>query len=361
VLRFVREQALRIQHPHVVAPRGWAGEDDRVLFTMDLVPGGSAATLLGEHGRLPSGYVAVLLDQLLDALDAVHAKGVVHRDVKPANVLLEVTGRGLPFARLTDFGIAVRMDEPRLTSTGLVLGTPGYLAPEAWRAADPEPRQDLFSVGLMCAELLTGTRPTTDPQHFDDLGTPPRGVHPGLWRLLRRLSAVDPSTRPPSAVAARELLARLRIGVAEAWNPGPRPVEVFDRVGPIPGDWSPRAGFGSPPPATPPATPTRPLERPSSTMPLEPARQRTKRPVSWFWIAATAVVVGVAFGLGATQLSWPAGALSGPSDPPSSTGTLGDGDECAWVEVDERAPNTDDGTLTCERTGRGNYRWTADR
>ena len=96
LLRFVREQGLRIPHPHVVAPTGWAAEDDQVVLTMDLVRGGSVHDLLVAHGTLPEPLVGVLLDQLLQALSAVHAAGVVHRDVKPANLLLEATGTARP-------------------------------------------------------------------------------------------------------------------------------------------------------------------------------------------------------------------------------------------------------------------------
>lgn len=83
VVRFVREQSLRVEHPHVVAPTSWAADDDKVLLTMDVVRGGSVAHLLGDYGPLPLPlpYVAVLVDQLLTALTAVHAHGIVHRDV----------------------------------------------------------------------------------------------------------------------------------------------------------------------------------------------------------------------------------------------------------------------------------------
>ncbi|MBA2464894.1 MAG: protein kinase [Nocardioidaceae bacterium] len=100
LLRFVRETSRRIQHPHVVTPLGWAGEDDRVLFTMPLVRGGSLAALLGDFGALPVGWAAELLRQSLSALEAVHAIGLVHRDVKPANLLLDATGSGLPHMML---------------------------------------------------------------------------------------------------------------------------------------------------------------------------------------------------------------------------------------------------------------------
>ncbi|MBK3590614.1 protein kinase, partial [Streptomyces sp. MBT57] len=85
LLRFVREQALRIEHPHVLAPASWAADDDKVLFTMELVSGGSLAHVIGDYGPLPPRFVCLLLDQLLSGLSTVHAEGVVHRDIKPAN------------------------------------------------------------------------------------------------------------------------------------------------------------------------------------------------------------------------------------------------------------------------------------
>src|SRR6478735_3970909 len=127
LLRFVREQSLRIRHPHVVAPNGWAAEDHRVVFAMDLVRGGSVEDLLREHPTLPPSYVALLLDQLLQALAAVHAAGVVHRDVKPGNLLLEPTGSGPPFLRLGDFGVAVPVADVRLTRGPAAIGTDGSM------------------------------------------------------------------------------------------------------------------------------------------------------------------------------------------------------------------------------------------
>ncbi|MFD0070115.1 serine/threonine-protein kinase, partial [Streptomyces sp. NPDC127574] len=120
LLRFVREQAMRIDHPHVLAPASWAADDDKVLFTMDLVAGGSLVHLINDYGPLPPVFVHTLVDQLLAGLAAVHAEGVVHRDIKPANVLLEATGTGRPRLRLSDFGIAMRLGEPRLTETNYV-------------------------------------------------------------------------------------------------------------------------------------------------------------------------------------------------------------------------------------------------
>jgi len=212
LLRFVREQSVRVVHPHVVAPTGWAAEDHRVVFAMDLVRGGSVEQLLAEHGTLPASYVAVLLDQLLQALDAVHAAGVVHRDVKPANLLLEP---GPPHLRLGDFGVAAPVDDVRLTRGAGVVGTDGYLAPEQAGGAGPDPRQDLYAAGVVAARLLTG-----------QLAAPvPDGP---LRPLLEALTSPDAALRPPTAVAALERLRLLDVPPDRPW---PR---VPDRLGPGP-------------------------------------------------------------------------------------------------------------------------------
>jgi serine/threonine protein kinase len=216
VLRFVREQSLRVGHPHVVAPDGWAADDDVVVLTMELVRGGTADQLLARHGALPADYVAVLLDQLLQALDAVHAAGLVHRDVKPANLLLEPTGGGRPHLRLGDFGVAATADGRQVVDPA---GTDGYLAPEQATGAAPGPRQDLFAAGMTAAELLTGRLPGSP----DDL---PRGP---LRPLLTTMIATDPSYRPPSAAAALALLRGSGVPRGTPWARRPHPPDVPDR------------------------------------------------------------------------------------------------------------------------------------
>ncbi len=208
LLRFVREQSMRIDHTHVVTPLSWAGVDDRVLFTMPLVHGGSVADLLREHGALPVRWVAMLTDQVLQALEAVHGAGIVHRDVKPGNLLLEPTGAGAPHLRLTDFGIAAPVDEPRMTRGSMAIGTPGYMPPEQWIGADPDPRADLYAVGRVALEMLTGQRPPAE-QGVGDLATQPLG-DPARDRMLALIAAatrVDPAERPASATAMRADLA----------------------------------------------------------------------------------------------------------------------------------------------------------
>ena len=226
LLRFVREQSVRIQHPHVLAPDGWAADDDLVVFTMDLVRGGSVQTLLDEHGRLPPGWVAVVLDQVLQALAAIHAAGVVHRDIKPANLLLEATGTGRPHVRVGDFGVATRVDDVRLTRDPGPVGTDGYMAPEQLGGAAPDPRQDLYAVGVVAGQMLSGRppgRPT--PRH----ARTDRRLAP----LLDALTDPDPERRPPSAAAA---LAQLRclVGPGEPAGPGdPATPDVRDRLGDV--------------------------------------------------------------------------------------------------------------------------------
>ncbi|MGK5693407.1 protein kinase domain-containing protein [Streptomyces sp. URMC 128] len=242
LLRFVREQALRIDHPHVLAPTSWAADDDKVLFTMDLVAGGSLVHLVGDYGPLPPAFVCTLLDQLLAGLAAVHAEDVVHRDVKPANILLEATGTGRPRLRLSDFGIAMRLGEPRLTETNLVVGTPGYLAPEQMMGAEPDFPADLFAVGLVALYLLEGAKPDSKAliQYFAEHGTPgaPKGIPEPLWQVVAMLLQPDPQARFRTATGARKALAAAAELLPE---PGPDDelIEIFDQLGPLPPGFAP--------------------------------------------------------------------------------------------------------------------------
>jgi eukaryotic-like serine/threonine-protein kinase len=205
------EPAVRVVHPHVVTgdarSRGW--------LTQPLVRGGTADRLLAEHGALPADYVAVLLDQLLDALAAVHATGLVHRDVKPANLLLEPTGAGRPHLRLADFGVAV--------PAGACVppaGTDGYLAPESAAGAPADPRHDLHAAGITTVELLSGRIPR-------DERDVPRGP---LRALLRDLTGPDPPARPVTADVARDRLRGIGVPCGTPWRSRPRPPMVPDRM-----------------------------------------------------------------------------------------------------------------------------------
>ncbi|MFD7689786.1 protein kinase [Streptomyces sp. NPDC059781] len=267
LLRFVREQALRIDHPHVLAPTSWAADDDKVLFTMDLVTGGSLVHLVGDYGPLPPAFVCTLLDQLLAGLAAVHAEDVVHRDVKPANVLLEATGTGRPRLRLSDFGIAMRLGEPRLTETNLVVGTPGYLAPEQLMGSEPDFPADLFAVGLVALYLLEGAKPDAKAliQYFADHGTPgaPQGIPEPLWQVVASLLQPDPQARFRTATGTRKALAAAAELLPE---PGADDelIEIFDQLGPLP------PGFAA----------DGPLKRASGVVRTAPEEERDSSPGS---------------------------------------------------------------------------------
>ncbi|MEU7035463.1 serine/threonine-protein kinase [Streptomyces sp. NPDC046237] len=270
LLRFVREQALRIDHPHVLAPASWAADDDKVLFTMDLVAGGSLAHVIGDYGPLPPRFVCTLLDQLLAGLAAVHAEGVVHRDIKPANILLDVTGTGRPHLRLSDFGISMRKGEPRLTETNYVVGTPGYFAPEQMLGAEPDFPADLFAVGLVALYLLQGQKPDSRAliEYFMAHGTPgaPEGIPEPLWQVLAGLLQPDPQARFKTATGVRKALT-----AAVEMLPEPRPdeesVEVFDQIGPLPSGFGPNG----------PEAPARQAQ--ASQAPAAPAHVPTPVPV----------------------------------------------------------------------------------
>jgi serine/threonine protein kinase len=179
LLRFVQEQAHRIEHPHVLAPLGWAAEDDVALIAMELVLGGSVRDLLAVAGPQPEDVVARLLAQLLDALAAVHAHGVVHGDVKPSNLLLRAGVR--PHLLLADFGVAAQAGVRSAGPTG----TPAFLPPERLAGAPARPPQDVYAAGLVARRSLAGTSP--------------------LLTLCDSMTRPEPERRPTAAAALRRL------------------------------------------------------------------------------------------------------------------------------------------------------------
>ena len=184
--RFRREARLAagLSHPNLVMLYDFGGEGDRPFLAMEYVEGGSLADRIsaGTARALDPGRLA---RELLEALDHIHSAGIVHRDVKPGNVLIAPDGT----AKLTDFGIAQPEGATRLTSTGLVVGTRSYIAPEVGRGEPATPRSDLYSCAIVLREAI---------------GDPPP---PELADLVTRLGDQDPERRPESASRALALLA----------------------------------------------------------------------------------------------------------------------------------------------------------
>lgn len=226
LLRFVRESSTRVEHPHVVAPTGWSAEDGTVLFAMPIIGGGSVAQVVADHGPLPSAWVQEVGRQLFLALQAVHDAGLVHRDVKPANLLLEATGTAEPVLRLSDFGIAAVRDEPRLTRAWEVVHTPGYAAPEVFTDADPHPRQDLYAAGVVLVEMLTAQR----PRHDGAVEVPPGP----FTDVVAGLVDPDPARRYATAAEAGAALAAVPVPPVVG-----EPVEVFSHLPEWPEGWGP--------------------------------------------------------------------------------------------------------------------------
>ena len=211
VLRFVREQGVKFEHRHLLTPYGWAAVDDQVVLASELMRGGNLHTAMQDYGAFSPELVAEILVQLLDGLAHVHAAGWVHRDVKPANVLLELTGPRVPQVRLTDFGIAAHEDAPRLTQLGITVGTEGFLAPEQLAGQDPAPAQDLYALAVLGVQLLEPTLHGDQlRRRCDQLRTEPSKVPAPLGKVLAGLLAQDPRQREKTAHTAAGSLSPMR-------------------------------------------------------------------------------------------------------------------------------------------------------
>ncbi|HET6190263.1 MAG TPA: serine/threonine-protein kinase, partial [Trebonia sp.] len=205
--------AARLSHRGVVAVYDVAEEDGRPWIVMELVPSQSLDQVLVVEGRLPAARAGRIGQQLLSALAAAHAAGVLHRDVKPSNVLIATNKSGDGWderAVLTDFGIAQFEGDPRLTQTGMVMGSPGFTAPERIRGSDASPASDLWSLGATLYAAVEGRGPyeqrggaitTMSAIINEDAPIAPHAgkLAPVIAALLRR----DPTTRPSASAASR--------------------------------------------------------------------------------------------------------------------------------------------------------------
>ncbi|HEV6953482.1 MAG TPA: Stk1 family PASTA domain-containing Ser/Thr kinase [Promicromonospora sp.] len=213
--RFEREarSAAGLQHHGVVAVYDQGTDGDMRYLTMEYVPGTNLRHLIRE-GELTLRRSFAILDTVLSALAAAHAKDVVHRDIKPENVLLEA-GTGRP--KVADFGLARAVSEVSNTTTGTVLGTVAYLAPETISTGHVDARADVYAVGILAFEMFTGRLPHEGEgaiqvafAHVNN-DVPPVSAFAGhlgrpLDHLVRTLTARDPAQRPPDAAHALELL-----------------------------------------------------------------------------------------------------------------------------------------------------------
>jgi eukaryotic-like serine/threonine-protein kinase len=236
--RFRREAvtAARLAHPGVVSTFDTGIDDGTAYIVMELVGGRTLRQLLSERGRLQPSLAVAISRQIADTLVYAHQAGLVHRDIKPANILLTDDEWGGLRVKVTDFGIAKASTGfgGDLTRTGTVLGTPKYLSPEQIRGDEPDARADLYALGVVLFEMLTGTPPfvgntdmTTALAHLNDPPPSPssrcRDVPAALDDLVADLLVKDPQRRVPSAAALRQRLDMLNlVGAAGATAGGRR-------------------------------------------------------------------------------------------------------------------------------------------
>ena len=330
--------AARLQHPHAISVFDASIEGDEPWLVMEYLPSRSLAAVLGEQGTLEPRTVARIGRQVADALDAAHQAGIVHRDVKPGNVLLGADGT----VKITDFGISRATGDLTLTRTGMLAGTPAYLAPEVARGENSTSASDVFSLGATLYATVEGIPPFGADDnalallHSVAAGkvVPPQQAGP-LTALLMRLLRDDPAERP-SAAQARQELGRIAHAGGRTETPladlvplgatdptgGPPPVPEA-RHGSDP--WGSAGGPGGPgsPPGSGPA-PAGPPTRQGMPAPEPPVSRRRPRRRPTATIAVIVLLVALVAGgvVGVALLS-----SSGTDSPGATVGsTVGGGE-----------------------------------
>jgi serine/threonine-protein kinase len=254
--RFRREAqaAGRLSHPNIVGVYDFGETDDVAYIVMEFVAGGSLKEVLDKREALDPGWVCTIMGQVLAALSFSHARGVVHRDVKPANVMLSGDGA----VKLADFGIA-RIESSSMTSVGVIMGTPAYMAPEQFLGEPADSRSDIYAAGAMLFHLLTASRPyegnpTAIMQKVLNAPAPPRaserlpGLPVALDAVLQRAMARHPQDRFQDAAAFSAAMNAALCAPPEPEEE--RTVILRPAVSP-----PTRAPAPAPPPAKPPALP----------------------------------------------------------------------------------------------------------
>ncbi|MBA2662553.1 MAG: protein kinase [Bradymonadaceae bacterium] len=223
---FIREarSSSRLRHPHIIQIIDFGKEDDATLFiAMEFIPGRPLSDILEEEFPLSTARVIAILDQTLDALTEAHGRDVIHRDLKPDNLMIERTREGKDFVKVLDFGIAqvkgVEQKAGPLTQAGALVGTPHYMSPEQARGHKSDGRSDLFSMGAILYEMLTGKHPFTgrsipeilvavirDEPPSPSAARPDLTIDPQLESVCLRALKKEPELRYQTAAEFRRAL-----------------------------------------------------------------------------------------------------------------------------------------------------------
>jgi serine/threonine-protein kinase len=234
----------RLVHPNIVAVYDFGELEDATYIAMEYVDGTPLSAFLARETAMDPTASVTCIGQLLRALDYAHARGVVHRDIKPANILVTADAQ----VKITDFGIA-KIESSTLTQVGAVIGTPSYMSPEQFKGEGVDGRSDLFAVGIVLYQMLTGTRPflgaASNVMHqiINEEPEAPSvrrpGLHPAFDAVLRKAMAKRSEDRYPTAQAFLQALNEAHLqhtgGQAPteednertvlAFQPPPRPAE----------------------------------------------------------------------------------------------------------------------------------------
>ncbi|WP_299036681.1 serine/threonine-protein kinase [uncultured Pseudokineococcus sp.] len=241
--RFIAEAAMLVGRdmPGVVRVRGVVEEDDRLALVSDLVDGPDLRRVLRERGPLPPSEACQFIAQIAAGVAAAHAEGLVHRDLKPENVLVAESQAG-PAAMVTDFGIARLADGPTTTRASRLVGTPDYVAPEVAAGQRATGASDVYALGVIFFECLTGWRPFRGEhvaavlqQHLQGTLVRPDGLPDDLWTLVEQTLDKEPKQRPLAGELALRATAAAQTsqGVAalpRSAAPPPAPLATTDRL-----------------------------------------------------------------------------------------------------------------------------------
>lgn len=242
--RFAREARIvaRLEHPGVPVLYDYGTFKQRLFQVMQFVDGVTIDELVGEFGPLPEAWAANIAAQTAAVLAAAHEEGICHRDLKPTNLMLCPDGA----VKVLDFGLALlkESDVAPFSRAGQILGTPSYMAPEQIQRGTAEPRSDLYALGCVLHEMLTGAQLFTGPTAYavfdKHVKEAPRPVPGALDPLVQRLLAKDPSGRPATALEVFEALQ------GRAQDPPALPGFVRDGSTAMYSSVQVRPGFGSP-------------------------------------------------------------------------------------------------------------------